>query len=167
LLFTCPSYAFEMDDTGRLTDQGRRQKAEITAAALLSHQAGENWICPRLQLAERDGSDIRLIFAAADRLYLDPADPFGAGANAGFRLDGVTNDAAITLVEIDPKDPKAVILRCASRPEGQLYVSYAFGAEAGQGPYPANAGALRDGWQGAGRDGPLHRWALPARLMVT
>lgn len=167
LLFTCPSYAFEIDDTGRLTDQGRRQKAEISAEALLSHQNGENWICPRLQLAERDGSDIRLTFAAADRLFLDPADPFGAGANAGFRLDGVTNDAVITLVEIDPKDPKAVILRCSTCPQGNVYVSYAFGAKAGNGPYPANAGALRDGWHGTGRHGPLHRWALPARLMVT
>jgi hypothetical protein len=53
LLFTCPSYAFELDDTGRLTDQGRRQKAEISAEALIAHQVGTRWICPTLQLPKQ------------------------------------------------------------------------------------------------------------------
>lgn len=166
LLFTCPSYAFEMDDTGRLTDKGRRQKAEISAEALLAHEAGQNWLCPRLQLAERDGRDIRIIFAAAEQLHLDQTDPFGAGDDAGFRLDGVTNGAVITSVEVDPSDPKAVILRCSARPEGDVTVSYAFGATEGKGPYPANAGALRDQWHAMGSYGPMYRWALPARLLV-
>ena len=165
LLFTCPSYAFEMDDTGRLTDQGRRQKAEIGAEALLAHQAGGRWICPTLQLAEYDGKDIRITCAAGEKLVLDASDPFGAGKKAGFRLTGTK--ATITSVEIAANDPKTVVLHLSSRPVGDVHVSYAYGAPAGKGPYPANAGALRGEWSAKGTHGPLHRWALPARLKVT
>jgi hypothetical protein len=163
LVFTSPSYAFAMDDTGRLTDAGRRAKAEISAEALLAVQAGGKWLCPTIQLAERAGNDIRLICEAADNLVIDAADPFGAGPQAGFRLDGVTNGAKIKKVEIDPKDRRVVILRCSKRPEGAVEVAYAFGAAPHDGPYPANAGALRDAWG----QGSLHRWALPARLTLT
>jgi hypothetical protein len=163
VLFTCPSYAFELDDTGRLTDRGRRQKAEISAEALLAHEAGERWICPTLQLAEYDGDVIRITVAAGERLVLDKGDPFGAGKAAGFRLTGTK--ATIQSVEIASNDPRSVILRLSGRPEGEVYVTYAYGAPAGKGPYPANAGALRDEWQA--KDRPLHRWALPARLKVT
>jgi hypothetical protein len=163
LVFTGPTYAFAMDDTGRLTDAGRRAKAEMSAEALLVVQAGGKWLCPTIQLAERVGNDIRLICEAADALVIDTADPFGAGPQAGFRLDGVTNGATIRSVEIDPKDRRAVILRCSKRPEGAVEVAYAFGAAPNDGPYPANAGALRDAWG----QGGLHRWALPARLTLT
>jgi hypothetical protein len=161
LLFTCPSYAFELDDTGRLSDQGRRQKAQISAEALLAHQSGARWICPTLQLAEYDGQDIRITVAAREKLVLDANDPFRAGKTAGFRLTGTKT--TIKSVEIAENDPKAVILRLSERPDGDVYVSYAYGAPAGTGPYPANAGALRDEWMANG----LHRWALPARLKVT
>jgi hypothetical protein len=92
---------------------------------------------------------------------LDANDPFRAGKTAGFRLTGTKT--TIKSVEIAENDPKAVILRLSSRPDGDVYVSYAYGAPAGTGPYPANAGALRDEWTANG----LHRWALPARLKVT
>ncbi len=161
LLFTCPSYAFELDDTGRLTDHGRRQKAQISAEAWLAYQAGARWICPTLQLAEYDGQDICITVAAGEKLILDANDPFDAGGLAGFRLIGTK--ATIKSVEIAENDPKAVILRLSARPEGDVYVTYAYGAPAGKGPYPANAGALRDDWTANG----LHRWALPARLKVT
>ena len=75
----------------------------------------------------------------------------------------MTNGAAIKKVEIDPKDRRAVILRCSKRPEGAVEVAYAFGSAPNNGPYPANAGALRDAWG----QGGLHRWALPARLTLT
>ena len=164
LVHTCPSYAFAIDDTGRLTDAGRSAKAAIAAEALLATQAGKRWLCPTIQLAERDGATIRLTCEAMDPLLIDPADPFGAGSAAGFALDGVTNDARIKTVTIDPADPKAVLLRCTKRPEGSdLHVSYAHGQPPAAGAYPANRGALRDTW---GADG-LHRWALPVRLRVT
>jgi hypothetical protein len=164
LIFTAPSYSFAIDDTGRLTDEGRRAKAAITTEALLVHQSGKSWRCPTIQLAERDGKDIRLTLEAETPLVIDKADPFHAGKAAGFRLDGVTNGATIKAVEIDEKDQRMVILRCSKRPEGpELQVAYAFGAAPGSGPYPANAGALRDEWE---KDG-LYRWALPARLKVT
>lgn len=164
LVFTCPSYAFPIDDTGRLTDEGRNAKAALAAAALLSVQDGQRWLCPTIQLAERDGTTIRLICEAMEPLEIDPGDPFGAGPLAGFRLDGVTNAAKIKSVSIDPKDRKIVVLTCTKRPEGEaLHVAYSHGANPTPGPYPANRGALRDTW---GEDG-LHRWALPARLRVT
>lgn len=169
LVCTGPSYAYPIDDTGRLTDTGRRHKAELSAQALLASEQGAAWHCPTIQLAERLGSDIRLTCAAMEGVVIDATDPFGAGPLAGFRLDGVTNKARITKVEIDPKDKRAVLLRCSARPEGDVFIAYAFGAAPRKGAhdYPANAGALRDVWAAEGSHGPLHRWALPARLRLT
>jgi hypothetical protein len=169
LVCTGPSYAYALDDTGRLTDAGRRTKAELSAHALLGAQSGTGWLCPTLQLAERAGHDIRLTFAAMDALVIDPADPFEAGPDAGFALQGLTNNARITAIEIDPKDKRAVILRLSARPEGEVFVTYAYAAPPRTGPhaYPANAGALRDVWRSDGTHSPLHRWALPARLRLT
>ncbi len=170
LICTGPSYAYAMDDTGRLRPEGQRAKAELSAHALLACEAGKVWHCPTIQLAERAGDDIRLICEAMDGLTLDPRDPFDAGAAAGFRLDGARNKAEIKKVEIDPKDKRAVILRCSARPEGEVFVAYAYGAAPRQGAhlFPANAGALRDTWEVEGSaEMPLHRWALPARLRLT
>ena len=164
LVIPCPTYAFALDDTGRLTDQGRRQKAAIGCEALLAVHAGDPWLCPTIQLAERAGPDIRLVCAAKEPLVLDAADPFDAGPMAGFRLDGVTNGATLRAVQLDPDDPKALILRCSKRPEGDnLHIAYAHGAAPSTGLYPANRGALRDDWSANG----LYRWALPALLRVT
>lgn len=169
LTFAAPGYMFALDDTGRLTEAGRRAKAAMGAAALATLEAGQEWHCPTIQLAERVGKDIRLTCKALDKLAIDTTDPFGAGKAAGFRLDGVTNGARITGVAVDSDDPRSVILKCTERPEGaDLTVAYAAGAEGWSGPWPANRGALRDAWEGPGPDGaPLHRWALPARLKVT
>jgi hypothetical protein len=169
LVCTGPSYAYAMDDTARLTDAGARTKAEVSAQALLACEGGGLWQCPTIQLAERAGNDIRLTCEAMEGLVIDQSDLFGAGAAAGFRLDGVTNKARITSVVIDPKDKRAVLLQCSSRPEGDVYVAYAFGAlpRKGAHDYPANAGSLRDTWAIQGTHGTLHRWALPARLRLT
>ncbi len=163
LVFAAPSYAFQIDDTGRLTDAGRAEKASLMAEALLAVQAQGRWLCPTIQLAERSGKDIRLVCEAMEALEVDGTDPFGAGKLAGFALDGVTNGAKITKVEIDPKDVKTVILRCSKAPEGEVFVTYAHAAAPGTSPYPANRGALRTAWGG----GALRRWALPARLKLT
>ena len=45
----------------------------------------------------------------------------------------------------------------------QKFVTYAHAAQPGEGPYPANRGALRDAWG----EGARRRWALPARLKLT
>jgi hypothetical protein len=158
LIFAAPSYAFEIDDTGRLTDQGRLQKADALADALLQFQSTNRWLCPTIQLAEGKGTDIRLICEAMDGLMIDGDDPFDAGKHAGFALDGVTNGAKISKVEIDKDDPKTVVLRLSKAPEGEVFVTYAHVAKSGKGPYPANRGALRDA---------SGRWALPARLKLT
>lgn len=169
LICTGPSYAYPLDDTGRLTDAGQRTKAEMSAQALLASEGGADWHCPRIQLAERAGDDIRLTCTAMEGLVIDEADPFDAGPLAGFRLDGVTNAAQVKSVELDPKDKRAVILRCTVRPEGEVFVAYAHGAAPRKGAhdYAANAGALRDAWCTGGTHGSLHRWALPARLRLT
>lgn len=163
LVFAAPSYAFEIDDTGRLTDQGRAAKAALMAEALLALRSGARWQCPVIQLAERSGKDIRLTCEAAAHLMLDQDDPFAAGPLAGFALEGVTNGAKLQKVEIDKADPKALILRLSKAPEGAVYVTYAHGADPGAGPFPANRGALRDDY-GAGA---MRRWCLPARLLLT
>jgi hypothetical protein len=158
LVFAAPSYAFEIDDTGRLTDAGRLQKAEALADALLAFQSTNRWLCPTIQLAEAKGNDIRLICEAMDGLEIAKDDPFDAGKLAGFALEGVTNGATIKKVEIDKDDPKVAVLRLSKLAEGEVFVTYAHAATPGKGPYPANRGALRDA-QG--------RWALPARLKLT
>lgn len=163
LVFAAPSYAFGMDDTGRLTDAGRLEKARLLTEALLAVHGGGKWQCPVIQLAERSGADIRLVCEAQDALVIDAGDPFGAGLLAGFALEGVTNGAVIASVGVDPADPKVVLLKCSTRPEGEVFVTYAHAASPGDGPYPANRGALR-GDSGAGA---LRRWALPARLRLT
>ena len=163
LVFAAPSYAFRIDDTGRLTDEGRAEKAALLAEALLAIQGGGKWLCPTIQLAEWSEGGIRLICEAQDGLAIDGEDPFGAGKLAGFALEGVTNGAKITGVEVDKADARVVVLRCSKRPEGEVFVTYAHAAAAGEGPYPANRGALRGDF-GAGA---LRRWALPARLKLT
>ena len=118
---------------------------------------------PSIQLAERAGSDIRLICEAQEPLVIDKDDPFAAGKLAGFALEGVTNGAKITGVGIDKADGKVVVLKCSKPPEGEVFITFAHAAAPGAGPYPANRGALR----GDNGDGPVRRWALPARLKLT
>jgi hypothetical protein len=163
LVFAAPSYAFQIDDTGRLTDAGRAEKALLLTEALLAVHGGGKWLCPTIQLAEWSDDAIRLTCEAQEALVIDRDDPFGAGPLAGFALDGVTNGAQITQVEVDKADPKVVVLSCSKRPEGEVFVTYAHAAAPGYGPYPANRGALR----GDSGMGTLHRWALPARLKLT
>jgi hypothetical protein len=163
LVFAGPSYAFAIDDTGRLTDAGRAAKAELMAEALVTVQAGRKWQCPTIQLAERVGKEIWLICEAGDPLVLDEGDPFGAGKLAGFALEGVTNGAKISGVAVDATDPKVVVLKLTKVPEGEVHVTYAHAAAPGEGPYPANRGALR----GDFGEGTVRRWALPARLKLT
>lgn len=163
LVFAAPSYAFRIDDTGRLTDAGRAEKSVLLTEALLAVQGGGRWLCPVIQLAERAGADIRLVCEAQEALVIDRDDPFGAGALAGFALEGVTNGATITGVAIDQADSRVVVLTCSKAPEGEVFVTYAHAAAPGAGPYPANRGALR----GEFGDGAIRRWALPARLRLT
>ena len=162
-MFAAPSYAFRIDDTGRLTDEGRGEKALLLTEAMLAVQGGEKWLCPTIQLAEWTKGRIHLICEAQDGLVIDGGDPFGAGPLAGFALEGVTNGAVITGVEVDRGDPKVVLILCSKRPEGEVYVTYAHAAGPHDGPYPANRGALR----GDFGEGAVRRWALPARLKLT
>lgn len=129
----------------------------------MSVQGGSKWQCPTIQLAEWSEGGIRLICEAQEPLVIDGDDPFGAGKLAGFALEGVTNGAKLTGVGIDESDAKVVVLKCSKRPEGEVYVTYAHAAAPGDGPYPANRGALR----GDFGEGALRRWALPARLKLT
>ncbi|MBS0563698.1 MAG: hypothetical protein JSR87_04235 [Proteobacteria bacterium] len=166
LVYAAPGYMFAQDETARLTDRGRAARAAMCAAALT---AGVDWQCPVIHLAEAAGDTIRLTCASRGALVLDADDPFGAGDAAGFALRGAPEGQKILRVEIDEKDPKSVILHCARpvAPQG-LSVTYAYGAEPGAGPFPPNAGRLRDDWTGPDVGGQaLRRWALPALLPVT
>lgn len=143
LVFAAPSYAFRIDDTGRLTDEGRAEKAVLLTEALLALQGGGKWACPTIQLAEWSDAGIRLVCEAQEGLVVDAGDPFGAGKLAGFALEGGDERAKITAVEVDKDDPKAVLLRCSKRPEGEVFVTYAHACDPAVGPYPANRGAAR------------------------
>lgn len=164
LVHVAPGYMFAQDDTGRLTAEGREARATLTALALTEVEAGRDWRCPRVQLAEASGKAIRLTCESLAPLMIDAADPFGAGPTAGFRLVGAPAGQGIKRVEIDPDDAKSVLLHCRQTvdPTG-LAVRYAYGADPTDGPFPPNAGALRDSWEGDG----LHRWALPVHIAVT
>lgn len=169
LLFTAPGYMFAQDAYGRMTEEAMVQAAEIDAAALDAVYADAPWYCPTFLLAEHEGAtQIRVKARAMTALVLDPADPFGAGSGAGFRLHGATNGARIVGVALAGDDPQDVMLTCDTRPEGPaLQVLYGFGAPAREGPRPAACGALRDGWEMASATGArLHRWALPCALPV-
>src|SRR5690606_1865654 len=50
LVLAAPSYAFQIDDTGRLTNTGRAEKALLLTEALLAVHGGGKWLCPTIQL---------------------------------------------------------------------------------------------------------------------
>ena len=165
LRYSAPGYMFALDDFDRPTDTSRQQMAEMTAAAI----SDDAWQCPMLMLAEREPGKAKIIRVTArgiGALLIDAADPFGAGKTAGFALVG--SDARITGVAIARDDPQAVLVSCSKSVAGDAKLAYAYGAAPGDGPYPANCGALRDGWGMDSATGTrLHRWALPALLPVT
>ncbi len=164
-LYSAPGYMFAHDDYDRPTDTARLEMAEMTAAAVTDV---ENWQCPTFYLAERtsDPKTIRMVARAPSDLVVDGYDPFDAGPAAGFRLIGVDESIAISGVETDPSDPKAILLHLTDTPTGDsVKVAYAYGASPRTGRYPANCGAVRDGWQLESATGRvLNRWALPCLL---
>ncbi len=166
LTYVAPGYAFAQDATARLTAAGCHDRAALYAAALQTVETGGDWRCPVIHLAEAKGQTIRAVCASASGLVIDKSDPFGAGKAAGFRLVGA-GVPKILKAEIDPADDKAVLLQCSGPlPGAGVQLAYAYGAAAGEGPFPANCGALRDSWSGTAGTRALHRWALPALLPV-
>ncbi|MFP1643078.1 hypothetical protein [Pontitalea aquivivens] len=184
LIVAAPGYMFAQDDLGQPTPQALAARAAIEAHALAADLARQDWACPLLCLAERHDGVIRATFKTLGPLRIDPADPFGAGPAAGFALAGT--GAGIAAVTLAPDDPGAVLIR-ADGPllpgpgANELRLDYATGgpprprgifAGPGGGFGPA-CGALRDDWSAPAPDagtgaagGMLHRWALPASLVI-
>lgn len=121
--------------------------AEAEAAALGTHLDGQDWACPVLLLAEREGArTIRVIWSSPGPLVLDTGEH-------GFAVDG----AEVIAAEVAGDDDRAVLLHLSGDlPAGPVTLSYGAGCR----------GALRDGWTETTAEGPLYRWALPARLEV-
>lgn len=158
LIVSAPGYMFARDGWDRLTPEGRRELAEMTAAAL---SAPDTWRCPQVHLAERVAGDpltLRLTLQADGPLVLD-----GPAEAHGFALAHCTNGAAISGVEIAPDDPQTILLRCDRRPEGEgLRVTLAQAT----GDAPARS-IVRDGWALTSATGRvLRRWALPCDLRL-
>lgn len=155
-----PRYACGQDRFRRLTVEGAKQQAALDAAAIEAVQAGVGWTCPVPLLAEfADASGVIAVTCqSAGLLVIDPDDPFGSGAGAGFRLTTQGAEVPIISVSIAANDPRMILIRFdPGSADGALMLSYADGC----------AGALRDDWAEAAEcAAPLHRWALPARLQV-
>jgi len=167
LIFTAPGYMFAQDGYARPTPDAVIRMAEMEAQALTAVYDDAPWFCPTFLLAERHGATIRVKARAMADLVIDAGDPFGAGHNAGFRLEGASNGARITGVALAGDDPQDLILTCDMAPEGPVQVLYAFGADPRDGATPAACGAVRDTFTLASATGThLHRWALPCALPV-
>lgn len=166
--YSAPSYMFALDDYDRPTDAARTEMSEMTAMAISADQ----WSCPVFLLAEhstKSPDTIRVTARAMSALVVDADDPLGAGIGAGFTFIGAENGAQITSVSTDPEDPDTLLLNCDKPPVGDdLQLAYAYAAPPRPGAYPANCGAVRDGWVMESATGrKLHRWALPCLLPVT
>ncbi|MGB0966698.1 MAG: hypothetical protein ACPGUX_00815 [Halocynthiibacter sp.] len=175
LVLVAPGYMLTLDQDARLTDTSRATRAAMSAEAVAHTRRGERWYCPTLHLAERDDKLIRVTAQCHGKLVLDENDPFGSGKHYGFSLEGVAKDVSITSVQIDPKDPKSLLITCSKTVTGPAPVlRYASGQKTGQGEgYPVNCGALRDEFTPALHHDAeitelalLRRWALPARLKI-
>lgn len=173
LIVPAPGYAFEQDDLGQPTLAAMEDRAELEAMALAALAEGQDWLCPMLVLAERDGAVLRASFRAMGNLVLDRADPFGAGPGAGFALRGT--GAQIRSVSIAPDDPQAMLLHLDGAPlpdasVQSLSLELGFGSAAllaERRAHPPASTALREDWAAKGRGGKaLYRWALPAVVQV-
>lgn len=174
LIVAAAGYMFAQDGLGQPTPEAASERADMEAHALEAALARQDWVCPLMCLAEREGDVIRATFKTAGPLVIDHADPFGAGPGAGFALAGT--EARVASVEIAPDDPGAVLIRLDGAllpaPGGHApRLDYAIGGPmrdrtAGELHAPA-CGALRDDWQAVSRTGrALHRWALPGSIEI-
>ncbi len=158
-----PGYAFERDRFGRPTPDARLRMAEMDAHAIVAQTARKDWACPCPLLAEYDDKEIRVTFSATEPLVIDPAltdDP-----SAGFAIVGSKKPLEIVSVRVDPREPKAILLRTKTSIKGdQPILRYALPGVVDDGA--PKRGAIRDIWSApsAGSATPLHRWALPAEL---
>lgn len=168
LVYSAPSYMFAQTEFDRPTDAARQEMAEMDAHAIEAVNAGNQWACPMLLLAEQDGTSIRVTASAMTNLVLDGDDPLQAGPQSGFALLGVENGAVITNVNVDTNAPRDIIITCDKTPEGaNMHLAYAFGNTNSPDEMPANRGTLRDEWDAVSATGrALHRWALPCLLPV-
>lgn len=159
---SAPGYMFEQTRFARPTNGARIRMAEMDAHAIAALSTRKDWFCPQILLAEHDGKRLRVTCRAMSGLVLE--DRFNAGPACGFALLCDGKAPTITDVAIAPDDPQSLILTLSASLKTSAYLTYAYGAK-GPSPdaFPANRGALRDGWSAASRAGDsLHRWALPA-----
>ncbi len=174
LIVAAAGYMFAQDSLGQPTADAATERADMEAHALEADLSRQDWTCPLMCLAERDGEIIRATFKTAGPLVIDQADPFGSGPQAGFALRGT--EAAIASIEVAPDDPGSVLIRpngplLPSRGSDTLRLDYAIGGperdSSAETFYAPACGALRDDWQGVSRTGRvLHRWALPGSLDI-
>lgn len=162
-----PGYMFEQTRFARPTPAARIRMAEMDAYAISALARRQDWRCPQILLAEVMERALRVTCRAMGDLVLD--DRFGAGAAGGFRIETSGKPVAITALRIAEDDPQALILTLDRALTGKADLAYAYGAPTpSNDAFPANRGALRDGWSAPSRaeGGTLHRWALPALIPI-
>lgn len=175
-----PGYMFEVRSDGWLTDQGRRHKAEMIAAALsyeaiqkpsqMLNEIDESWGCPTPLLAEHVNNTIRVTFRSMSNLIIDESDPFDAGSKKGFQVIKASGAAGPKIIEVAicEDDPCAIELILDRAPEAGSKLAYACAnTEDRARTYPSNCGSIRDDWSMISSDGSnLYRWALPCYLPI-
>jgi hypothetical protein len=162
-----PGYMFEQTRFARPTTAARIRMAEMDAYAISALAQRHDWRCPQILLAEAMGQDLRVTCRAMGNLVLD--DRFGAGPAGGFRIEAKGKPVDITALRLAEDDPQSLILTLDRALTGKADLAYAYGAPTPSGDaFPANRGALRDGWSAPSRaeGGTLHRWALPALIPI-
>lgn len=175
-----PGYMFELRADGWLTDQGRRHKAEMIAAALtydaiqkpsqMLNEIDESWVCPTPLLAEHVNNTIRVTFQSMTNLVIDDTDPFDAGSTKGFQVFNTSATAGPKIIEVAICDDDfcAIQLTLDRAPEAGSTLAYACANTEGRDRnYPSNCGSVRDDWSMISSDGSsLYRWALPCYLPI-
>lgn len=164
VIVATPTYPFAlMDDMpATLAPTAQALVDELEVLAVAAVQDNRRWYCPSVQQAFAAKNTVTVAFSSLSDLVLEDG-PHGFA----LRCDGPA--PGITSAEVRGKT--VVLTLDGDLPEGEVYVSYAWGAtrSTGDDNRTANQGAVRDSWSQRSAlfpDQALHRYALSGRVRI-